>query len=75
MKKTIYVSDISGQPIEDGQEATVLITYRENGRKLGYKLDCTKNEAQELGKSGKAMKFSTGRKRQSTSDQLAALSH
>lgn len=77
MKKTVLVSDLSQTDIPEGQEAQIVITFRENGRKQGYKLDATKEEAHELGKAGKAVKFSTGRygknRPSQTSEALASL--
>jgi len=63
-KKFIYVSDLSGQDIGEGQEAQILITWRENGRKVGATLDATLTEAKEMARHGKIKRFSTGRRKQ-----------
>jgi hypothetical protein len=47
-KKTIRVSDQSGQEIEDGKGATVRITFRD-ARKGVRELDVTDAEAERLG--------------------------
>ncbi len=47
-KKTIRVSDVSGQEIADGKGATVRITFRD-ARKGVRELDVTDAEAEKLG--------------------------
>jgi hypothetical protein len=47
-RKTIRVSDKSGQEIEDGKGATVRITFRDQ-RKGVRELDLTDQEAEALG--------------------------
>jgi hypothetical protein len=47
-KKTIRVSDISGQEIADGKGATVRITFAD-ARKGARELDVTDAEAEGLG--------------------------
>lgn len=48
MKKTVVVSDLSGEPIPDGKGAVVRITYRD-ARKGVRELDVTDAEAEALG--------------------------
>jgi hypothetical protein len=47
-RKTVLVSDISGQEIEDGKGATIRITYRD-ARKGVRELDVTDAEAEGFG--------------------------
>lgn len=47
-RKTIRVSDISGQEIEDGKGATVRITFAD-ARKGSRELDVTDAEAEKFG--------------------------
>ena len=47
-KKTVRVSDVSGQEIADGKGATVRITFRD-ARKGVRELDMTDAEAEKLG--------------------------
>lgn len=47
-RKTVLVSDISGQEIPDGKGATVRITFRD-ARKGVRELDVTDEEADKLG--------------------------
>ncbi len=47
-KKTIHVSDISGEEISDGRGATVRITFQD-ARKGVRELDVTDDEAEKLG--------------------------
>lgn len=47
-RKTVLVSDISGQEIADGKGATVRITYRD-ARKGVRELDVTDDEAETMG--------------------------
>jgi hypothetical protein len=47
-KKTILVSDMSGQEIPEGKGATVRITFRD-ARKGVRELDLTDNEAERIG--------------------------
>lgn len=73
-KRMIYISDLSQTPIEDdGQLATVLVSFKENGRKKGFKLEVTREEALELGSHGRPFGFSTGRKRTPKTEQESAL--
>jgi hypothetical protein len=47
-RKTVLVSDISGQEIAEGKGATVRITYRD-ARKGVRELDVTDEEAERMG--------------------------
>lgn len=47
-RKTVLVSDISGQEIPEGKGATVRITYRD-ARKGVRELDVTDAEAEQMG--------------------------
>ena len=47
-RKTVLVSDISGQEIPDGKGATVRITFRD-ARKGVRELDVTDDEAENMG--------------------------
>ena len=47
-KKTVLVSDMSGQEIDDGKGATIRITFRD-ARKGVRELDVTDAEAEKLG--------------------------
>ncbi len=47
-RKTVLVSDISGQEIPEGKGATVRITFRD-ARKGVRELDVTDDEAEKMG--------------------------
>jgi hypothetical protein len=47
-RKTVLVSDISGEEIPEGKGATVRITYRD-ARKGVRELDVTDTEAEKMG--------------------------
>lgn len=51
-KRLIYVSDLSGDTIEEGKGATVTIRFSD-ARKGTIVLDVTDAEAEELGKKGR----------------------
>jgi hypothetical protein len=51
-RKSIYVSDLSGETIEDGKAAKIRITF-EDGRRPSYELDVTADEGAELGRKGR----------------------
>jgi hypothetical protein len=51
-RKTVFVSDLSGDPIEKGKAATVSIKFSD-ARKGTYVLDVTEEEAEELGRKGR----------------------
>jgi hypothetical protein len=52
MKKTVLVSDLSGNEIADGKGATVSITFRD-ARKGTIVLDVTDAEAEQMGSKGR----------------------
>lgn len=64
-KRTIYVSDKSGTPIEEGQGAKVTIKFNDARRGI-RELDVTNTEAEELGDGGRTV-ARRGRKPASTS--------
>ena len=51
-RKTVFVSDLSGDAIEEGKAAKIRITH-EDARKGSYELDVTAEEAAELGRKGR----------------------
>jgi hypothetical protein len=51
-KKLVYVSDLSGEPIEEGKGAIVTIRFSD-ARKGTIVLDVTDAEAEEFGKKGR----------------------
>jgi hypothetical protein len=51
-KKTVFVSDLSGDPIEEAKAATISIKFAD-ARKGTYVLDVTEEEAEELGQKGR----------------------
>jgi hypothetical protein len=51
-KKTVFVSDVSGAEIQDGQGATITVKFTD-ARKGQYVLDVTDAEAEELGRKGR----------------------
>jgi hypothetical protein len=51
-RKTVLVSDLSGQEIEDGKGATVTINFRD-ARRGTIVLDVTDAEAEKMGKNGR----------------------
>jgi hypothetical protein len=51
-KKTVFVSDLSGDEIQDGKGATINIRFTD-ARKGTYVLDVTDEEAEELGRKGR----------------------
>jgi hypothetical protein len=50
-KRTVFVSDISGDQISEGKAARITINFQD-ARKGTYLLDVTEQEAEELGKKG-----------------------
>jgi len=52
MRKTVLVSDLSGNEIPDGKGATVSITFRD-ARKGTIVLDVTDAEAEQMGTKGR----------------------
>lgn len=51
-RKTIRVSDLSGEEISDNRGATIRITF-DDARRGSYQIDATAEEAAELGKKGR----------------------
>lgn len=51
-KKTVFVSDLSGAPIEDGKGAKIRISF-DDARRGSYEIDATAEEAAELGRKGR----------------------
>lgn len=51
-RKTVLISDLSGDAIEDGKGAKVRITYQD-ARKGAAELDVTIEEADELARRGR----------------------
>jgi len=51
-RKTILVSDLSGDEIEEGKSAKIRITF-EDARRGSYELDVSADEAAELGRKGR----------------------
>jgi hypothetical protein len=51
-KKTVVVSDLSGDAIEEGKGAVISIRFAD-ARKGTYVLDVTDEEAEELGRKGR----------------------
>jgi hypothetical protein len=50
-KRTVFVSDLSGDQIGEGKAARIAIKFQD-ARKGTYLLDVTEAEAEELGKKG-----------------------
>lgn len=53
-RKTVFVSDLSGDTIEDGKAAKIRITF-DDGRRQSIEIDATADEAAELGRKGHAV--------------------
>lgn len=51
-RKSVFVSDLSGKEIPEGDGATIRITFND-ARKGSYELDVTNVEATELGSKGR----------------------
>jgi len=51
-RKTVFVSDLSGDPIDEGKGATLTIKFTD-ARKGTIVLDVTDAEADELGRKGR----------------------
>jgi hypothetical protein len=51
-RKTVFVSDLSGDVIEEGKAAKIRITF-EDGRRQSVEIDATAEEAAELGRKGR----------------------
>lgn len=51
-RKTVLVSDLSGEPIEEGKGATIRINFND-ARRGSAQLDVTDAEAEELARNGR----------------------
>ncbi len=51
-KKSVFVSDLSGETIRDGQAAKIRISF-EDGRRGNFEIDATAEEAMELARKGR----------------------
>jgi hypothetical protein len=51
-RKTVFVSDLSGDAIPEGKGAKIRITHSD-ARRGSYELDVTDEEAAELGRKGR----------------------
>lgn len=51
-RKTMFVSDLTGAPIEEGDSATITIKF-DDARKGIYIVDASAAEAEELGRKGR----------------------
>jgi hypothetical protein len=51
-RKTVFVSDLSGDTIEEGKAAKIRISF-EDARRGSYEIDATAEEAMELGRKGR----------------------
>jgi hypothetical protein len=50
-RKTIFVSDLSGEAIQDGKAARITVNFQD-ARKGTYVLDVTEEEGEEIGRKG-----------------------
>ena len=66
-RKTVLVSDMSGEEIPEGKGATIRITYRD-ARKGVRELDVTDDEAESLAAKGRSV-ARRGRRPKSASPQ------
>jgi hypothetical protein len=53
-RKTVLVSDLSGEEIRDGQGAKVRITF-DDARRGAIEMDVTADEAKAMGAKGRAV--------------------
>lgn len=53
-RKTVLVSDLSGEEIRDGQGAKVRITF-EDARRQAIEMDVTADEAKTMGANGRSV--------------------
>ncbi len=51
-RKTVFVSDLSGDTIEEGKAAKIRISF-DDARRGSYEIDATAEEATELGRKGR----------------------
>lgn len=64
-RKTVFVSDLSGDQIEEGKAAKIRITF-DDARRGSYEVDATADEAMEIGRRGRQV-ARRGRKPKSAS--------
>lgn len=60
-RKTVLVSDLSGESIPDGKGATIRVTYRD-ARRGSYEADVTDSEAEAFVRTGARPVARRGRK-------------
>jgi hypothetical protein len=51
-RKAVFVSDLSGDPIEEGKAAKIRISF-DDARRGAFEIDATAEEAAELGRKGR----------------------
>jgi hypothetical protein len=51
-RKTVFVSDLSGDTIQEGKAAKIRISF-DDARRGSYEIDATAEEAMELGRKGR----------------------
>jgi hypothetical protein len=51
-RKTVVVSDLSGNPIEEGQAAKIRVSF-DDARRGSYEVDATAKEAMRIGRKGR----------------------
>lgn len=51
-RKTVFVSDLSGDQIEEGRAAKIRISF-DDGRRGNFEIDATAEEAMELARRGR----------------------
>jgi hypothetical protein len=51
-RKTVFVSDLSGDAIEDGKAAKIRLSF-DDARRGNYEIDATAEGAMELGRKGR----------------------
>lgn len=54
-RRTIFVSDLSGEQVPEGKVAQIVVKYSD-GRKGVHTLDVTESEADEIARKGRASK-------------------
>ena len=54
-RKNIFISDLSGKEIREGQGAKIRIGF-DDARRGNYEIDATQEEAQELAEKGRKPK-------------------
>jgi hypothetical protein len=51
-RRTVFVSDLSGDQIEEGKAAKIRISF-DDARRGSYEIDATAEEAMEIGRRGR----------------------